>query len=62
MRELNQELAFVAILGIPDYRRISKFRGINRRVGNKSTPRQFFQSDAGSSGFKAPLTLRSHGQ
>ena len=29
----------MAFLGIPDHRRISKLRGINERLGNKSTPR-----------------------
>jgi hypothetical protein len=32
----------VAFLGIPDYCRISKLRGINERPGNKSTPRNHF--------------------
>jgi hypothetical protein len=28
----------VALLGIPDHRRITKLHGINMRLGNKSTP------------------------
>ena len=37
--KLNEERVFVAVLGVSDYRRISKFRGINERLGSKSTPR-----------------------
>ncbi len=36
--QLNEQLAFVAFLGIPDHRRISKLHGINTRLGNKSNP------------------------
>ena len=39
----TEELALVAFLGVPDHRRISKFRGISDRLRNISAPPPWLQ-------------------
>jgi hypothetical protein len=45
----------VAVFGIPDHRRISKFQGISGRLENKSTPRNQWNHKVRGAEIQAPL-------